>query len=128
MRPVQFLGEVLGKPHHSCFRRSISAEERTRGSSAAARQIEDLAITLAAEVRDHGAAGEQCSIEIDLEGVPPVFERHIFRRTDRPLYPGIVHQDLDFSHLCDGKVSQLVDLRFGRNIAAKHANLLAGHG
>src|ERR1700677_4040758 len=79
-------------------------------------------------MRDQRPAGKQDPVKVDLKSVPPVFERHVLRRTNRPLNPGIVDHDLNAAQLFHGVMNQIADLRLGRNIANMSQDLLTSLG
>ena len=101
-RAAQLLGKRLGEPDDRGLRRGVGAQARERRGGPAARELDDLAVPVVAEVGQHRARAQDRAEEIYPDGVLPLLPRDVLDRTLRPVDARVVHEHVDSREPLDG--------------------------
>jgi hypothetical protein len=105
----EFLAQRLGQRHESCLGGAISRRVRVAFLAGNRSDADDAAVFLGDHPRHDGAAAQERTGEVDLDHLAPVLRRVLPHRFVWAVHAGIVHQNVDLTHLADRGVRRGCD-------------------
>src|SRR5262245_53894278 len=102
-------GQRLGEVDHTALRGAVGRTIRPRAGPEDRRDVDDLAVSLAAELGKHAAHQEERTFEVEVELFVPNFLRRLFHRHGAE-HTGIVHHDVHRPVGLDHASDQTLDL------------------